>query len=81
MLSAIFIAKTYQFRKYPVKMEAIQRKLPPNPKNKAGFLSQLLFAWTVPIFKGGYSKALDVADLFQPLRTDRSQSLDDRLDK
>lgn len=81
MLSAVFVAKAYPFREYPVKMEAIQRKLPPNPKDKAGFLSQLLFVWTVPIFKGGYTKALDVADLFQPLRTDRSQSLGDRLDK
>lgn len=57
------------------------QSLPPNPKDKANILSRILFLWTIELFKKGYSKILDVHDLFQPLKADRSASLGDRLER
>lgn len=61
-------------------MEAVHRKLPPNPREKTNFLSILFFAWTIPLFKKGYTKVLLLEDIFQPLKCDKSTSLGDRLE-
>ncbi|XP_055306698.1 ATP-binding cassette sub-family C member 4-like [Sitodiplosis mosellana] len=61
-------------------MESTQRKLPPNPREKTNFLSVCLFAWTIPLFKKGYRKVLQLDDIFQPLKDDRSELLGDRLE-
>ncbi|XP_055378030.1 ATP-binding cassette sub-family C member 4-like [Condylostylus longicornis] len=61
-------------------MESSVRTLPPNPKDKANIVSVLLFGWTINVFKTGYSKVLQVTDLFQPLQKDLSSSLGDRLE-
>lgn len=61
-------------------MDTSVRALLPNPKDEANIFSVLCFWWTVNIFKRGYKKVLDVADLFQPLKADRSTSLGDRLE-
>lgn len=61
-------------------MESFRRKLPPNPREKANILSVLLFTWTLPLFRKGYAKILELEDIFQPLTSDRSESLGDRLE-
>ncbi|XP_052900938.1 ATP-binding cassette sub-family C member 4-like [Anopheles moucheti] len=62
-------------------MEAITRKLPPNPRQNANIVSTLTFWWTIDLFRKGYSKVLELQDLFRPLDVDRSDVLGDRLEK
>ncbi|KFB40460.1 AGAP001775-PA-like protein [Anopheles sinensis] len=62
-------------------MEAITRKLPPNPRQDASIFSTLTFWWTIDLFRKGYSKVLELQDLFRPLDVDRSDVLGDRLEK
>lgn len=62
-------------------MQSSQRILPPNPREKVNIFSILTFAWTVPVFKKGYSKILELNDIFRPLNCDRSMTLGDRLEK
>ena len=40
----------------------------------------MLFRWTVELFKKGYSKILGPEDLYDPLKTDNSAALGDRLE-
>ncbi|XP_031636354.1 multidrug resistance-associated protein 4-like [Contarinia nasturtii] len=64
-------------------METSRRKLPtnpPNPREKANFLSLIFFTWTLPLFRKGYQKVLKFDDIFQSLTVDRSKSLGDRLE-
>ncbi|XP_058446019.1 ATP-binding cassette sub-family C member 4-like [Malaya genurostris] len=62
-------------------MESIRRKLPPNPRENANLLSILTFWWTIDLFKKGYTKVLELQDLFRPLEVDKSDSLGDRLEE
>ncbi|XP_055540741.1 ATP-binding cassette sub-family C member 4-like [Wyeomyia smithii] len=62
-------------------MEAIRRKLPQNPRESANFLSILTFWWTIDLFKKGYTKVLELQDLFRPLEVDKSDALGDRLEE
>lgn len=61
-------------------METTKRKLSPNPRENANFLSLIFFTWTIPLFRRGYAKVLKFDDIFQPLQVDRSNSLGDRLE-
>lgn len=60
-------------------MESTKRTLPPNPREHSNILSILIFTWTIPLFKKGYAKILELDDIFQPLNADKSESLGDRL--
>uniref|UniRef100_A0A182YP85 ABC transmembrane type-1 domain-containing protein n=1 Tax=Anopheles stephensi TaxID=30069 RepID=A0A182YP85_ANOST len=61
-------------------MEAQKRKeREPCPRQKANFLSYIIFAWTIPIFFKGYKKELNTDDLYQPLREHKSDGLGNRL--
>ncbi|XP_062560530.1 ATP-binding cassette sub-family C member 4-like [Armigeres subalbatus] len=62
-------------------MESIKRKLDTNPRENANFLSVLTFWWTIDLFKKGYTKVLELQDLFKPLEVDKSEALGDRLEK
>lgn len=62
-------------------MESFQRKLPPNPHESANWFSKIFFTWTVPFFKKGYHKVLQLDDIFQPKACDQSESLGDRLEQ
>ncbi|XP_058822716.1 ATP-binding cassette sub-family C member 4-like [Topomyia yanbarensis] len=62
-------------------MESIRRKLPQNPRENANLLSILTFWWTIDLFKKGYTKVLELQDLFRPLDVDKSDSLGDRLEE
>lgn len=62
-------------------METNQPMLSTNPRESANFLSVLFFYWTLPLFRKGYSKILELDDLFQPLNADKSEILGDRLEE
>lgn len=62
-------------------MQSTQRTLPPNPRESSNIISNLTFAWTAPLFKKGYSKVLELSDIFRPLNCDRSKLLGDRLEQ
>lgn len=53
----------------------------PNPRESASILSILTFWWTIDLFKKGYTKVLELQDLFRPLEVDQSEALGDRLEK
>ncbi|XP_051158018.1 ATP-binding cassette subfamily C member 4-like [Leptopilina boulardi] len=61
-------------------MDARKSTVNPNPREKASCLSILLWWWTVRLFKTGYTKVLGTEDLFDPLKTDKSSLLGDRLE-
>jgi len=62
-------------------MESLRTSLPPNPRDKANFVSVLIFWWTIDLFKKGYRKVLQLEDLFKPINVDRSEALGDRLER
>ncbi|XP_072762870.1 ATP-binding cassette sub-family C member 4 [Anoplolepis gracilipes] len=62
-------------------MDSTKIKSKPNPREKANVVSVLLWWWTISLFKTGYKKVLEVEDLFEPLKKDRSNVLGDRLEK
>lgn len=62
-------------------MESSRKTLPRNPRERSNILSILLFTWTIPLFKKGYTKVLQLDDIFQPLPYDKSELLGDRLEK
>lgn len=62
-------------------MDTGKRKYLPNPRENVNILSVVFFAWTIPLFRKGYSKILEVNDVFQPLKVDRSELLGGRLEK
>uniref|UniRef100_A0AAG5DBA7 Multidrug resistance-associated protein lethal(2)03659 n=1 Tax=Anopheles atroparvus TaxID=41427 RepID=A0AAG5DBA7_ANOAO len=49
------------------------------PRQKANFLSYIIFGWTLPIFFKGYKKELNTGDLYQPLKEHKSDGLGHRL--
>ncbi|XP_015437296.1 PREDICTED: probable multidrug resistance-associated protein lethal(2)03659 [Dufourea novaeangliae] len=62
-------------------MDSSNVKSNPNPREKANLLSVLFWWWTIGLFKAGYKKVLQTDDLYDPLKTDRSHVLGDRLEK
>lgn len=56
------------------------RQLLDNPHENAGLFSKLFFQWTIPLFKRGYNKVLELEDIFKPLNVDKSDVLGDRLE-
>lgn len=62
-------------------METAIPTLPTNPRDHANIFSIIFFCWTIPLFKKGYRKILEIEDIFQPLIADKSQSLGERLER
>lgn len=62
-------------------MESNKNKLSKNPRAECGLLSKILFLWTIPIFKNGYSKVLELEDICEPLTEDQSEVLGDRIEE
>lgn len=62
-------------------MEPSKRIYPPNPRDNANIFSALFMTWTIPLFKRGYEKALQLEDMLRPLETDHSNLLGDCLEK
>lgn len=61
-------------------MESMKHKFAKNPREGANFFSKVLFTWTIPLFKMGYEKILQMEDVFRPLNVDHSDSLGHRLE-
>lgn len=61
-------------------MESTQRKLQPNPCEKANFLSKMFYIWFFPMLCKCQKKILEMHDLYQPLNSDKSSNLGDRLE-
>lgn len=61
-------------------MESARLELPSNPCEKANCLSKLLFLWILPLFKKGLKKTLVINDMYEPLKSDRSELLGNRLE-
>ncbi|KAL7728495.1 hypothetical protein ACLKA6_012510 [Drosophila palustris] len=51
-----------------------------NPRQRANILSQLIFAWAVPLLYRGSRKGLNTDDLTECLKEDHSEQLGDRLE-
>lgn len=73
-----FVETNYELQ--PVTMDTTQQKFRPNPRDSNNILSKLFFTWTIPIFKMGYKKVLQMEDMYRPLKCDLSDSLGDRLE-
>ncbi|XP_050098722.1 probable multidrug resistance-associated protein lethal(2)03659 [Anopheles aquasalis] len=56
-----------------------QQEREPCPRQKANFLSYIVFGWTIPIFFKGYKKELKTDDLYRPLKEHKSDGLGNRL--
>lgn len=62
-------------------MESGHRKLLPNPRAKANFISFVFFGWSIPFFRRAYNEVLGPGDVSEPLANDRSNVLGDRLER
>ncbi|XP_011301174.1 probable multidrug resistance-associated protein lethal(2)03659 [Fopius arisanus] len=62
-------------------MDASKQYAHENPRSKANIFAVLLWTWTLKFFKTGYSKVLEPSDLFDPVQSDRSGVLGDRLER
>lgn len=56
-----------------------QQEREPCPRQRANFLSYIVFGWTIPIFFKGYKKELNTDDLYRPLKEHKSDGLGNRL--
>ncbi|KAG5877618.1 hypothetical protein JTB14_015566 [Gonioctena quinquepunctata] len=61
-------------------MDPASEKYNPNPRDGANFFSVLFYWYTLPIFRKGMKKTLDVEDIYNPLKEDRSGLLGNRLE-
>ncbi|XP_046619154.1 ATP-binding cassette subfamily C member 4-like isoform X1 [Neodiprion virginianus] len=52
-----------------------------NPEEKSNPLSYLCFGWTADIFWKGATRDLQISDLYDPLKSDESERLGDRLER
>ncbi|XP_046429218.1 ATP-binding cassette subfamily C member 4-like isoform X3 [Neodiprion fabricii] len=52
-----------------------------NLEERSNIFSLLFFGWTFPIFREGARRNLKLEDLYDPLKSDASESLGDRLEK
>nr|CAD7402785.1 unnamed protein product [Timema poppensis] len=62
-------------------MDSGRKQEKSNPRDKASFLSILMFWWTFPIFWKGFRKDFGEEDLCGPRVSDLSTKLGDRLEK
>ncbi|CAH1101572.1 unnamed protein product [Psylliodes chrysocephalus] len=62
-------------------MDSTEVKNNPNPREKANFFSILFFGFTIPTFRKGIKKELDVDDVYNTLSSDRSDLLCGRLER
>ncbi|XP_015522174.2 ATP-binding cassette sub-family C member 4 isoform X1 [Neodiprion lecontei] len=62
-------------------MDAKKKQVLRNPKETANILNWLFFGWILPIFREGYKRDLQIEDLYDPLKSNESESLGDRLER
>lgn len=61
-------------------MESSRIKYLPNPCENANFLSKLFLAWIMPFYDLRNRDAINMNDVYEPLKCDRSEPLGDRLE-
>ncbi|CAG9767682.1 unnamed protein product [Ceutorhynchus assimilis] len=62
-------------------MDFTKQNVNPNPRDRSTPLGLLFFTYTYGMFKKGYTKVLEVEDLYNPIKSDRSTLLGDRLER
>nr|XP_046485751.1 ATP-binding cassette sub-family C member 4-like isoform X2 [Neodiprion pinetum] len=62
-------------------MDTKRRQCLPNPEESSNFLSRLFFGWSFPIFLKGAKRDLQITDLYDPLKSDESERLCNRLER
>lgn len=62
-------------------MDTVKKTLRENPRDRANIFSVLVFSWVIPLFKEGSSKSLEIDDLFQSRKCDKSKILAENLQK
>lgn len=60
-------------------MDTGNREYLPNPRDSAGIFSVTFYLWLIPLFRKGYSKVLELSDVYQARRCDRSKTLGQQL--
>ncbi|XP_069672860.1 ATP-binding cassette sub-family C member 4-like [Periplaneta americana] len=61
-------------------MDTGKKRDNPNPREHANPISVLFFLWTVGLFRKGYRENLVEEDLYNPLKTDESEYLGNKLE-
>ncbi|XP_046746877.1 ATP-binding cassette subfamily C member 4-like [Diprion similis] len=62
-------------------MDTKKRQSLPSPEESSNFLKRLFFGWAYPIFLKGAKRDLQVTDLYDPLKSDESEGLGNRLER
>ncbi|KAI2474163.1 ATP-binding cassette sub-family C member 4 [Diabrotica virgifera virgifera] len=62
-------------------MDPSEVKYNPNPRENANIFSILFFGYTIPTFRTGMTKVIDVDDVYNTLEGDKSDYLGNRLEK
>ncbi|XP_066141508.1 ATP-binding cassette sub-family C member 4-like [Euwallacea fornicatus] len=62
-------------------MDFTEEHVNPNPRDKSTPLGLLFFTYTYGMFKRGYLKTLEEQDLYNPIKSDRSMLLGNRLER
>lgn len=60
-------------------MDTGNREYLPNPRDSAGIFSVIFYLWLIPLFRKGYTKVLELSDVYQACRGDRSEAVGQRL--
>ncbi|XP_046746883.1 ATP-binding cassette subfamily C member 4-like isoform X1 [Diprion similis] len=61
-------------------MDTRERHSYRNPEERSNLFSYLCFGWTADIFWKGVTRDLQISDLYDPLKSDESERLGDRLE-
>ena len=56
-----------------IRMEQVRVEQKKNPRDDAGFFSIVFFWWMNPLLALGYSRDLELEDLFEPRKEDASE--------
>lgn len=62
-------------------MESNRIRLQPNPSENANCLSKMFFTWIFPFYKMRHKNAINMGDVYEPLKCDRSELLGNRLEE
>ncbi|KAK3921166.1 Multidrug resistance-associated protein 4 [Frankliniella fusca] len=61
-------------------MDSSKRAGNPNPRDSASVVSKLFNFWLASLFRRGWKKTLEVEDIYDPPKADRSEDLGNKLD-
>lgn len=64
-----------------IKDDSVKIERKTNSKERASWFSVGMFLWLMPLFRKGTKKDLTTQDLCQPLTSDQSEGLSNKLEK